>query len=248
MSRRPLLRFLFLLSFLGACHISWRDGVVIDGVRLAAKHEEVLTLESWPAAGLTIESHQGDVRVEHGEGPTTLTVVLLEREPNEAHAHLTDGKLEARATNGATCAIGDVVLRTGLVAHGLVLATGMGDLSVEGVELAGQVRLATGMGDVDVHAAGQPETVALSSGMGDISARELRCRRFTADTGMGDVRVDGLEASEQAEFASGMGDLEIARSKGARVKAGTGLGDVELGSSSFAVRELDSGLGRVREH
>jgi hypothetical protein len=44
-----------------------------------------------------------------------------------------------------------------------------------------------------------------------------------------------------------MGDVDIERSRGGRVKAGTGLGDVELTESSFATRELDTGLGRVRE-
>lgn len=237
-----------VLPLCASCHLYGRDGVVIDGVRLPAKHEEVLTLESWPADGLVIEAHRGDVRVERGEGATTLRVVLLEREPNEAHAHVVDGKLVARAANGATCAIGDVVVRAPGSLHGLVLSTGMGDLSVQGVEVQGHLRLSTGMGDVDVHAGGQPRTVELASGMGDITVKNLGCARFSAETGMGDVSVDGLEASEHAEISSGMGDLDIERSRGARVKAGTGLGDVDVTESSFAVRELDSGLGRVREH
>src|SRR6185503_9042892 len=89
------------LSFLAACHLSLHDHVTIDGVRLPAHHEEVLTLESWPATGLVIRAHKGDLSVEHGDGPTMLTVEVLEREPGEAHAHLEDGHLVARATNGA---------------------------------------------------------------------------------------------------------------------------------------------------
>jgi DUF4097 and DUF4098 domain-containing protein YvlB len=242
-------RFLSALAlpFLAACHVGFHDHVTVDGVRLSAEHEEVLTLESWPVGGLSIQAHRGDVRVERATGPTTITVQVLEREQGEAHAHIEEGRLVARATNGAKCAIGRVLVRTDAAPGGLELATGMGDVRVEGVQVSGRLKLTTGMGDVDVRAAGEPSTVELASGMGDISATELRCTRFRAETGMGDVSVDGLEASEQAELSSGMGDVEIERSKGARVKADTGLGDVDLVESSFVARELDTGLGRVRE-
>ena len=244
----PVLSFPVLsFPFLAACHLSLHEHVTVDGVRLPAHHEEVLTLESWPASGLVIRAHQGDLYVEHGSGPITLTVEVLEREAGEAHAHLEDGRLVARATNGATCAIGKVSLRTSAAPHGLVLATGMGDVRLIGVPVSGRLEISTGMGDIDVRAAGEPEAIELSTGMGDIYARGVRCARFGAGTGMGDVSVDDLEARERAELSSGMGDVDIERSRGGHVKAGTGLGDVELVDSRFDARELDTGLGSVRE-
>lgn len=231
---------------LSACHISLHDHITVDGVRLPVHHEEVLTLDAWPAAGLVIQAHQGDVRVEHTDGPTTITVVVHEREPGEAHVHVEDGRLVARATNGAACAIGQVLLRTSGPALGLELGTGMGDVELRGVSVQGRLKLETGMGDVELHGAGEPQTIALSSGMGDIAATHLHCTRFKADTGMGDVRVDGLEA-EEVELSSGMGDIAVERSKGDRIEASSGMGDVELVESSFLARDLDSGLGRVRE-
>lgn len=243
----PRLVPVLCLPLFAACRFSLHDHVTVDGVRLPAHHEEVLALESWPATGLVIEAHKGDVSVERAEGPTTLTVEVLERAPGEAHAHMEQGRLVARATNGATCAIGKVSVRTSATVQGLVISTGMGDVRLEGVAVSGNLKISIGMGDIDVRAAGEPSTVELASGMGDISATGLRCAHFEAGTGMGDVSVDGLEATEQAELSSGMGDVEIERSKGARVKAGTGLGDVDLVESSFDARDLDTGLGRVRE-
>jgi len=233
-------------AVLSACHISLHDHVTVDGVRLPVHHEEVLTLESWPAAGFVIEAHQGDVRVEQAERPTTLTVLVHEREPGEAHAHVEDGKLVARAVNGAKCAIGRVLVRTSGPVTGLEVSTGMGDVELREVRVEGKLKLETGMGDVEVAGAGEPQSVALSSGMGDVGAARLRCARFEAKTGMGDVRIDGLEG-EDVKLSSGMGDVDVARSKGGRIEASSGMGDVEMVESSFTTRDLDTGLGRVRE-
>lgn len=241
-------RFLAPLSFLAlsACHISLHDHVTVDGVRLPVQHEEVLTLEAWPATGLVIRAHQGDVRVEHAEGPTTLTVVVHEREPGQAHAHFEDGKLVARAANGAKCAIGRVHLRTSGPALGLEIDTGLGDVELRGVRVEGRLAIETGMGDVTLSGAGEPQTVELASGMGDIAVTQLRCKRLEAGTGMGDVSVDGLEA-EEVELSSGMGDVDVERSRGGRIEASSGMGDVVLVESSFTSKDLDTGLGSVRE-
>lgn len=241
-----MLRSLVLVLALSACHITLHDQVTVDGVRLPVHHEEVLTLETWPSAGLVIQAHHGDVRVEYAEGPTTIHVVVHEREPGEAHAHIQDGHLVAVATDGAVCAIGRVLVRTSGPALGLELGTGMGDVALHGVRVEGRLELATGMGDVELSSAGEPQAIELSTGMGDIDATHVRCARFEAETGLGDVRVDDLEA-EGAELSSGLGDVVIERSKGGRIEASSGLGDVELLESNFAARDLDTGLGRVRE-
>jgi DUF4097 and DUF4098 domain-containing protein YvlB len=231
---------------LSACHISLRDQVTVDGVRLPAHHEETLTLEAWPATGFVIRAHQGDVRVEQAEGPTTFSVLVHEREPGEAHAYIEDGKLVARAENGAKCAIGRVLVRTSGPVTGLEVSTGLGDVELRDVRVEGKLKLATGMGDVDVAGAGEPKSVELSSGMGDVGAARLRSPRLEAKTGMGDVRIESLE-SEDVELSSGMGDVGVSSSKGGHIEASSGMGDVELVESSFATRDLDTGLGRVRE-
>ena len=242
---RPLVP-LSVLS-LCACHISLNDQMTVDGVRLPVHHEEVLTLESWPATGLVIQVNKGDVLVEHAEGPTTIAVTLHEREPGDAHASIEEGKLVARASDGGVCGIGRVIVRTSGTALGLEIGTGMGDVEVRGVRVEGRLKLETSMGDVDVSGAGEPGSVELSSGLGDVTAAELRCARFAAETGMGDVKVESVGA-EQAKLSSGMGDVDVKRSKGNHIEASSGMGDVDFVESSFATRDLDTGLGRVREH
>jgi hypothetical protein len=235
-------------SLLGACRFTLHDGVTVDGVRLTERHEETLTLERWPEGGLTLVVNQGDVTLERAEGPITLVVEVLERAPGEARAHFEGGVLAVRGMGDAPCALGSVRLRAPSAPGDLHIETGLGDVRLVGLEVAGALEISSGLGDLDLRAAGAPARVHLASGKGDIRASDLRCARFAAETGLGDVRVDGLEASETAEVSSGLGDLEVVRSKGARLAASTGLGDVEVVESSFAVRALDSGLGRVREH
>lgn len=243
MTLRPA--FLALPFALASCHIhAGRDHFVVDGVRLDAKHEETLTLETWPVEGLTIESHQGDLVVERGQGPTTLYLTVHEQRLGEAHAHIENGKLVARTADGSTCAIGKVrLLATGPLA-GLTLDTGMGDIELRDVEVSGRLVAETGLGDVLVRAAGNPDSVDLASGMGDVSAHGFRCRRLEASTGMGDVDLDGMEA-EEAELSSGMGDVDVVRSSGKSLAADTGLGDVDLVESNFEKRDLSTGLGSV---
>lgn len=240
---RPAL--LVLPLSLSACHIhTGRGHFVVDGVRLDAKHEETLTLETWPTEGLTIDCHQGDILVEPGEGKTTLVVEVRERRLGDAHAHIENGKLMARTADGSTCAIGDVRLRTAGPLAGLTLDTGMGDIELRDVEITGRLVAATGMGDVLIRSAGAPDEVELSSGMGDVSAHRFRCRRIEASTGMGDVDLEGMNA-EEAELSSGMGDVEVVASSGKSIAAETGLGDVDLSESSFERRDLSTGLGSV---
>ena len=237
--------FVVLPFALAACHIhAGRDHFTVDGVRLDAKHEETLTLTSWPAEGLTIDSHQGDLVVERGEGQTTLFVTVHEKRLGEAHAHIENGKLVARTADGSTCAIGKVHLLAAGPLAGLTLDTGMGDVELRDVEVTGRLVGATGMGDVFVRGAGSPDSVALSSGMGDVSAHRFRCRRLEASSGMGDVELDGMEADE-VELSSGLGDVDVVRSSGKSIAAETGLGDVDLLESNFERRDLSTGLGSV---
>ena len=238
--RSPLLLALGLAS----CHLSLHEGITVDGTRLETHHEELLTLEAWPSEGLTIESHQGDVRAEPDAGPITIRAEVYERSPGEAHLLMENGRLSVQAPGGAPCAIGRVELRVRGPVHGLSLTTGYGDVELRDIEVTGRLALSSGMGDLTVRGVGQPESFELSTGTGDIRVVDARPARFRASTGFGDLDVERLETSE-AELSSGMGDVQIERSKGGRLKAETGFGDVELVESSFDSRELDTGLGSV---
>lgn len=241
MSRLLLGSLAFLLS---ACHLHSGNRFVVDGVRLDAKHEETLTLDSWPAGGLVLESHQGDVTVEPGPGPIELLVTVHERRLGDAHVHVEDGRLVSRTADGETSAIGAIRLRTNRPLADLTLSTGMGDIELRDVEIQGRLSCSTGMGDVLVRGAGKPDAVELSSGMGDVAARAFACARLSASSGMGDVDLDGI-AADEAHVSSGMGDVSIARSQGKSLEADTGLGDVDLIESSFETRDLSTGLGSV---
>lgn len=240
----PSLLSLLLPLALSSCHLHAGNRFVVDGVRLDAHHEETLTLESWPAGGLVLESHQGDVTVERGPGPIEILVVVHERSLGDAHVHLEEGRLVTRSARGETSAIGRIRLRTDRPLADLTLSTGMGDVKVIEVEIQGRLSCSTGMGDVLVRAAGSPDAVDLSSGMGDVEAASLSCKRLSASSGMGDVDLDGVTADE-ARLSSGMGDVSIVRSTGKTLEADTGLGDVDLVESSFESRDLSTGLGSV---
>lgn len=242
----PCTIVLSLCASLSACHIGFSQDITVDGLRLTAKHEQVLSLPDWPVSGLVIEAHMGDLRVEFADEPTTLIVLLHEREPNVARADIEDGRLVARTADGTPCAIGRVLVRTRGPALGLTLETGMGDVVVRGVRVEGDLKISTGMGDVQVEGTGEVGSISLSTGMGNVEVGALECARIEAETGMGNIHVAGIEARE-AELSSGMGNVEVERSKGSRVKAESGLGDVVLSDSSFEVRDLETGLGRVKE-
>lgn len=229
---------------LASCHLHAGSRFVVDGVRLDAHHEEVLTLESLPAGGLVLESHQGDITVERGPGPIELIVQVHEQKLGDAHLHLDGNRLVSRTADGGTSAIGAIRLRTDRPLADLTLTTGMGDIELTEVEVSGRLQCSTGMGDLVVRAAGKPDSVELSSGMGDVLASGLTCRKLAASSGMGDVDLDGVTA-EEARLSSGMGDVSLVRCSGKTLEADTGLGDLDLVESSFETRELSTGLGSV---
>lgn len=229
---------------LASCHLHAGSRFVVDGVRLDAHHEEVLTLESLPAGGLVLESHQGDITVERGPGPIELIVQVHEQKLGDAHLHLDGNRLVSRTADGSTSAIGRIRLRTDRPLADLTLTTGMGDIELTEVEVSGRLQCSTGMGDLVVRAAGKPDAVELSTGMGDVLASGLTCRKLAASSGMGDVDLDGVTA-EEARLSSGMGDVSLVRCSGKTLEADTGLGDLDLVESSFETRELSTGLGSV---
>jgi hypothetical protein len=233
-----------LLAPLAACHLSFSShGVVVDGVRLTESHRETVAVETWPAGGLVIEAHQGDVEVLRGDGPTVLEVQVHERVPGAAHVRLVEGRLEAHALEGP-CAIGDVTLRTSGEVDGLVVRTGLGDVRARDVTLRGDVELSTGMGDVEVRAAGSPRRVALATGLGDIEVERLSAGELVARSGMGDVVLVDLRGAG-GRFSTGMGDIEFRRCELAQARAETGMGDVVTRGCAIAQREFSTGFGSV---
>lgn len=230
---------------LGSCHLHFRSGggVEVDGVHLTDHHVETLSLEGWPAEGLAIQAHVGDVVIVHGDGPTTLEVEVWEREPGAAHARVQEGRLEAHAVKGP-CAVGDVTIHTSATVRGLSVATGLGDVRLRGVRVEGEATLATGLGDVEVREAGSPSLLKLESGMGDVDVRDLSDTKLVVETGMGDVVLVDV-AGPLGTCTTGMGDIELLRCRLERVEGETGIGDIEARDSTFSERELSSGLGSV---
>jgi len=230
---------------LASCRIGSHGAIEIDGVTLRETHEQELALEALPEGALVLEAHQGDVIVEYADGPTRLLVELHERTPGAAHAHLIEGRLVARTSDGSPCAVGDIRLRTRGPLQDLTLGTGMGDVALRRVRVEGALKVETGMGDVEVREAGEPSRVALETGMGGVEVVSLSCARLEAETGMGSIRVIEVETRE-GELSSGMGSVRIERSKGGSLRAESGMGSVEMIESSFVTHDLDTGLGHVK--
>jgi DUF4097 and DUF4098 domain-containing protein YvlB len=239
-------RLVFLLLPLPACHLGFDRGIVVDGVRLRAQHEEVLDVPEWSPSGLAIEAHQGDIRVESSSGPTTITLKLHEESPGDARAAYEDGVVVARTKSGKPCAIGDVVVRSARPIPGVRISTGMGDVTLREVGILGALHVTTGMGDVDARDLGEPDEIALESGMGSLELENARCAKLSARSGMGDVEIDAVTAGE-ADVSSGMGDVTFERSSFQRLKANTGMGDIDCVETSYAEGAFETGLGEVEK-
>ena len=236
---------LFLLAASG-CHIGFDRGIVVDGVRLEEKHQEVLDIGEWSSAGLSIESHQGDIRIEPTSSATSITLEVYEESLGDAQAAYENGVLIARTRSGKPCAIGDVVVRSAGPIPGLKISTGMGSVSLRDVAVQDVLRVATGMGDIEMRGPGEPKEIELESGMGSVELENARCNRLRAKSGMGDLELAGVTAAD-AQVSSGMGDVALRRSTFDRVRASTGMGDVDCIESTYASGDFDTGLGDVDE-
>lgn len=236
---------LFLLAASG-CHIGFDRGIVVDGVRLEQKHEEVLDLTEWSSTGLEIESHQGDIRIEPTAGATSITLEVYEENLGDARAAYENGVLVARTKSGRPCAIGDVLVRTAGPIPRLEISTGMGDVTLRDVAVQEVLRVVTGMGDIEASGPGVPREIELESGMGSVELENARCTRLRAKSGMGDLDLAGITAAD-AEISSGMGDVELRNSTFEQVKASTGMGDVDCVESSYVNGNFETGLGDVND-
>ena len=236
---------LFLLAASG-CHIGFDRGIVVDGVRLEEKHQEVLDIGEWSSAGLSIESHQGDIRIEPTTGSTSISLEVYEQSLGDAQAAYEDGVLVARTKSGKPCAIGDVTVRTSGPIPDLSISTGMGSVSLRDVAIQDELRVVTGMGDIDALGPGEPREIVLESGMGSVELENARCKKLRARSGMGDLDLSGVTADD-AEISSGMGDVALRRSTFDQVRASTGMGDVDCIESTYASGDFDTGLGDVDE-
>lgn len=234
---------LFLLAASG-CHLGFDRGIVVDGVRLEEKHQEVLDVGEWSSAGLKIESHQGDIRIESTTSSTSITLELYEENIGDAQAAYEDGVLVARTKSGRPCAIGDVVVRSAGPIPDLSISTGMGSVSLRDIAIQEKLRVVTGMGDIDALGPGEPKEIVLESGMGSVELENARCNRLRAKSGMGDLDLSDVTAAD-AEVSSGMGDVALRRSTFDQVRASTGMGDVDCVESTYASGEFETGLGDV---
>lgn len=238
----PLL-FASLAGTAAGCHVSLGSSLVVDGVRLEERHDEVLEVPRWGPEGLTVESAMGDVRVEAArpDEPTSIRVVVHERVPGDARAVLEGGRLFTRSISGDPSAVGDVVVRTGALPR-LAVTTGLGDVELRDVAIEDGLTIETGKGDVAVIGAGAPTRVVATTGMGDIELAHLSCGDLRAESGLGDIEARAVQG-DSAKLASGLGDVEVEDCSFRALDASTGLGDVECTRTTYEVGELGSGLG-----
>jgi hypothetical protein len=230
-----------LVPLLTSCSFTFGSSYPeIDGVKLRAKHVEVLELSAIPVEGLRVDAAIGDLRVESGAGPLRIEVEVYGTVVGDGHAEVVGGALVARSATDQPVAIGAVTIHASADFPRLELATGTGDVEVRGVRVAGALVLATGIGDV----AGEPASIRASSGLGDLDLARSAPRSIEASSGMGDVSLDGIVAGE-ARLESGMGDVRMSGSRFGSLKAATGMGDVRCIDTTYEHGELDSGLGSV---
>lgn len=227
------------------CHVSmgWGSNLVVDGVELEERHDEVLEVPSWGPEGLTVESAMGDVRVEaaRADEPTSIRVVVHEKVPGDARAVLEGGRLFTRSASGDPSAVGDVVVRTGDLPR-LAISTGLGDVELRDVAVEVVLTIETGKGDIAVVGAGAPERVVVATGLGDIELARLSCRELRAESGLGEVEARAVQG-DSAKLSSGLGDVELEDCSFRALDASTGLGDVECVRTTYEVGDLESGLG-----
>ena len=239
---------LALLSvLLTGCVISLGDGdgvFRVNGVRLDQKHQETVLVGHWSEAGLRVESHCGDVRLEPTDGENRIVVTLHEKTPGDAYARFEDGVLVAGSRGDQQTAIGDVTVYTNGPIPCVDASTGCGDVLAEGVPVESDVTLSTGCGDVKLCCAGRPDKVVLSSGCGDVSLGNTICARLEISTGLGDVEVDEVSA-KHVELSTGLGDVDVDACAFHHVEASTGLGDIDCDETTYEKGEFSTGLGSV---
>ena len=243
---RTIATALSLLLTATGCSSMWSDDLVVDGVRLKESHRETLALPEALPDGLRVSSHMGDVvvRTVDGDAGGWIEAKLHEYTPGDAHLELLDGELIPVSASGQPCALGDVSIHCRSVTD-LVLATGMGDVSVQGVVVSGDLKAETGTGDVVLVDTGAPLRVVAHSGMGDIELVTLTSGELLAESGMGDLELRQVLA-ETAVCSSGMGDVDLRECSFGDLQATTGMGDIDCRQTTYDKGKLDSGMGKVR--
>jgi hypothetical protein len=246
MNSSPLVVPAAVLLVLGChLHIDGQMSYLVNGVRLDEQHREVLDVDLWSADALVVELSAGDARVEWTDGPTQIIAVLHEVTEFDAYLEFAGGRLTVETHSGEPARIGDLIVRTSCPLPRLILSSGLGDLTVEGVQIDGELSLSSGAGDVTVRSAGHPLEVELSTGMGDVAVRSLECPALAASTGMGDIALREVTAAV-ASVSSGMGDVELVLCSFEDLDASTGMGDIDTSGSRYERADLDSGLGSIR--
>lgn len=248
--KRALLHGLLFpaLALAAACHVSLSHNsrLVVDGVELEERHDELIEVQAWTDAGLHVESAVGDVRVEPLGQPgdaITIRAVVHEHTPGDGYVVLEDARLIARSRSGQPVAVGDVLVRTGPLPK-LAATSGSGDVTVIDVLLQGALELETGMGDIVVRNVGAPSRLTANTGMGGVEVRQASPAEIQVESGMGDIELQQV-LGERGTCSSGMGDVELSDCSFVHLNASTGMGDIDCIRTSYDQGELDTGMGRV---
>lgn len=203
------------------------DGTwTLDRVELEHTRQVDLAIDAWPAAGLELDNHVGNVVVVGGGDSDRITVEVHEVAPGDATLSLDPrtGELVARSAEGAPVGIGRIEVRC---------ATALPSLDIE-----------TSIGDVEVLDAAIHGELDVESSAGDVRLSGVKAADARIDTGLGDCRLEGCKIGE-ARVESGCGDVQLHGCDFVDVRADTGLGSIDARASSWVRNAFDTGLGDV---
>ncbi len=237
---------LLALTF-SSCNISWDDddsSFVVDGYELQYERTVGLVLGDLTDQPLAFDSSFGDVNVIRIEGESRVVAGLREVYPRDGALAFADGRLTLVAEDGRPVAAEWVRFEIGQPLHSIHLSTDHGDLDVESIAIATELRLATGSGDVTVRGLDELTHMDLSSGLGDIRVRNCSADLLEANSGLGDIDLEGVLAAH-AVLDSGLGDVDVDDSSIDLLSADTGLGDVEGDGNTIGRLEASTGLGEI---
>ena len=221
-------------------------GLTVNGTRLDEEHEESLTIDTWHASGLIVDTGMGDVTIEPTSGPNRITATLHEVEEGDARLTYEDGHLGWVTKSGEPAAIGDVEILVADELPALRISSGQGDVDCDRIIVTQDLVLDLGMGDLSLEDTTVGGLASLDTGMGDLSLERVEADTLRGTTGLGDADLEHVTALT-AQLSSGMGDICVEHGAFSTLNATTGLGDLVCRDTRYEVGNLDTGLGDLVE-
>lgn len=220
-----------------------KNHIRVDGERL--EHRRTVELTGEGQELLEIESALGDLEIRAVEGNEIhLRVEIYEYAPDDVEVELHRGRLVLHSRDGHESAVGAVVAEVPAGME-LELATGYGDIDVQGMTGSRSIVAETGLGDVTLVGLDDVEEIEVATGKGDIRmgpAKGIVMAELA--TGMGGIKVHEAEV-EEIDTATGMGGIRFLDCDLGIVTGGTGMGKVRFKRTDYRRSDISSGFGGV---